>query len=756
MSVIEIAKSSNSITVNATSDDVTSEIWFKSDPVDQKFIFRAIQLQLQTDSCDQGQSELDSATNGWSGFELVIFRDQHTNEPRTKDGKPLAWRSHGNRLDPLDQGNAVSRHYGVVFDRRQDLLDALELGNVIGVRVCAKNAGWVNDARSDIFSPMSWTLSSQDTPDDIPDSIENGVYSLIPTTGCHVKCTTDEQVDTVWFTTPVLDKEIIPRIEDIQLFTHAHHENPPADDAKGIWCWFDLIVLENSSSTQPRVKDGRALVWRSHNIPRDATKTIEQVGKLLGRDHDLLGLIEPGNVIAVRACARFPGWELDAHTARLVVRISNKGVHRAASKSKVDWKAVERSNQKLQETLAEYLDNVTPVGDAPALSVETTLLAQELRTDRAYGSGGKPLKLLSLDGGGVRGISSLYTLKALMSKLTGDPNAKPCDYFDMMAGTSTGGIIAIMLGRLRMTVDQCIDVYNDLSSKIFAAGILSQVGSGATTGARYSSQVLEDSIKAIVKKHAGDADAPMLDPNQDGCKVFVLATRADDLSNRVATHLRTYVNNNVEKSFEHYKIWEAARATSAAPTYFPRMKLDEYEYVDGGLGFNNPVLLLMGEARLHFGFARPFGCLVTIGTGMAPNVELPPEGTNVFNSVTSSVGIVKSMWELTTKAEHANQMAKPLCEPGTYYRFNVGEKIAEKRWVEKVDPPLFQRWFSGAQPIEVQRVTAENWANITIDLADYKHMGDFVRITLRYLETEDKRVKECASKLPPKRVPVQV
>lgn len=55
----------------------------------------------------------------------------------------------------------------------------------------------------DIFSPMSWTLSSQDTPDDIPDSIENGVYSLIPTTGCHVKCTTDEQVDTVWFTTPV-------------------------------------------------------------------------------------------------------------------------------------------------------------------------------------------------------------------------------------------------------------------------------------------------------------------------------------------------------------------------------------------------------------------------------------------------------------------------------------------------------------------------------------------------------------------------
>ena len=72
---------------------------------------------------------------------------------------------------------------------------------------------------------------------------------------------------------------------------------------------------------------------------------------------------------------------------------------------------------------------------------------------------------------------------------------------------------------------------------------------------------------------------------------FVLATRTDDISNRVATHLRTYTNKNVEKSFADYKIWEAGRATSAAPTYFPRIKLDEYEYVDGGVGFNNPVLL---------------------------------------------------------------------------------------------------------------------------------------------------------------------
>ncbi|KAF8158515.1 acyl transferase/acyl hydrolase/lysophospholipase [Crassisporium funariophilum] len=751
MSVQEIARSSAQCRVEASSDAVVSQIWFKTDPIDRSFAYRAVQLQLQTDSCDQGHSETVVAGN-WSWFELVIFKDIHATEPQKKDGKELAWRSHGNRTDPLDQKDTVSRHFGIVIDRRQDLLDALELGNVIGVRVCAKFPGWINDAREDIFTPMSWTLSSKDTPDDIPESIQDGVYSLTPTSSCHVKSTNDEQVHAIWFSTPVLDADVVNKIEDVQLFTYAHHEGTPAGDAVGIWCWFDLIILDSLESVEPKVKDGRALVWRSHDVPRDAGEDSEQIGKILGGP-DLLGLLEvlqPGNVIAVRACARFPGWEMHAHSARLVVRISNKGRRRAPPKPVADWKEILRSNQKLQARLEEYLNAVTPEGVAAAVSVETTLLAQELRTDRQYGVGGKPLRLLSLDGGGVRGISSLHVLKAIMSKVAGDPNAKPCDYFDMMAGTSTGGLIAIMLGRLRMTVDQCIEAYEKLASKIFNAGIMSKIENGSVTGARYSATVLEQAIKDIVKQYTGNADEPMRDP-QDECKVFVLACRADDLSNRVATHLRTYTNKNVEKSFADYTIWQAARATSAAPTYFPRIKLDDYEYVDGGLGFNNPVLLLMGEARLHFGFARPIGCLVTVGTGMEPNVSLPPEGTNVFNSVTSTAGILASMWALATKAEHANQMAAPLCEKGTYYRFNLGEKIAEKRWVERVDPPLWQRWF-GTEPHDVEHFTPENWAQVTIDMADYEHMADFVRLTQRYIETEEKDIELSAGKLPPKRL----
>jgi patatin-like phospholipase/acyl hydrolase len=73
-----------------------------------------------------------------------------------------------------------------------------------------------------------------------------------------------------------------------------------------------------------------------------------------------------------------------------------------------------------------------------------------------------PLRLLSLDGGGVRGLSSLMVLDDLIENIAQEEKRigkrsrndntplKPCDYFDLIGGTSTGGIIAILLSRLRL------------------------------------------------------------------------------------------------------------------------------------------------------------------------------------------------------------------------------------------------------------------------------------------------------------------
>ena len=74
----------------------------------------------------------------------------------------------------------------------------------------------------------------------------------------------------------------------------------------------------------------------------------------------------------------------------------------------------------------------------------------------------KPLRILALDGGGVRGISTLYILKEIMRQVarnhcTENPQGPkisplPCDYFDLICGTSTGGPIALMIGRLKMVM----------------------------------------------------------------------------------------------------------------------------------------------------------------------------------------------------------------------------------------------------------------------------------------------------------------
>ena len=66
----------------------------------------------------------------------------------------------------------------------------------------------------------------------------------------------------------------------------------PADDAVGIWCWFCIVILANTDVTQPLVRDGRALVWQSHDIPIMATQAAdEQVGEIVWACMRFLGIL---------------------------------------------------------------------------------------------------------------------------------------------------------------------------------------------------------------------------------------------------------------------------------------------------------------------------------------------------------------------------------------------------------------------------------------------------------------------------------
>lgn len=127
------------------------------------------------------------------------------------------------------------------------------------------------------------------------------------------------------------------------------------------------------------------------------------------------------------------------------------------------------------------------------------------------------IRLLALDGGGVRGLSSLMILQSLMSTIDPENPPKPCDYFDMIGGTSTGGLIAIMLGRLRMTVDECIDAYVRLSRDVFQKKSHRVKINGEMRG-RFDTTALEQVVGAILAQTGHSKDALLKDDSAT-CRV---------------------------------------------------------------------------------------------------------------------------------------------------------------------------------------------------------------------------------------------
>lgn len=138
------------------------------------------------------------------------------------------------------------------------------------------------------------------------------------------------------------------------------------------------------------------------------------------------------------------------------------------------------------------------------------------------------LRILSLDGGGIKGYTTLLILRRIMRTLSqeaGDANGeiRPCDVFDLIIGTSTGGLIAVMLGRLRMAVDQCITAYEKVGGRVFRRatpfGSFGKVVRGATSSALYSIDMLQEEIRDILTKQGLEADVPFREDEDQPCKV---------------------------------------------------------------------------------------------------------------------------------------------------------------------------------------------------------------------------------------------
>jgi tetratricopeptide (TPR) repeat protein/predicted acylesterase/phospholipase RssA len=271
----------------------------------------------------------------------------------------------------------------------------------------------------------------------------------------------------------------------------------------------------------------------------------------------------------------------------------------------------------------------------------------------------------------------MYILKNIMDRLNhernkdGLPSVKPCEVFDLIGGTSTGGLIAVMLGRLEMSVDDCISAYTDLAAAVFGEKISRfPFGRNLQVKSRFDSAKLKTAIEKVVTGSGSSADDMFVCKTRSKCKTFVCAV---DLHTKDIVRLRSYTlpdESNIPAT-----ICQAGLATSAASTFFDPVSIGNRLFADGALGANNPVDEVEGEAANIWcsdtGDLKPFvKCFVSIGTG---NPGKTPFEDKVHKFLAETVVQIATDTEATEK-RFMNRWAKHFDEK-RYFRFNVEQGL---------------------------------------------------------------------------------
>lgn len=208
-------------------------------------------------------------------------------------------------------------------------------------------------------------------------------------------------------------------------------------------------------------------------------------------------------------------------------------------------------------------------------------------------------RILSIDGGGIRGIIPGQVLVAVEEKLkdrTQNPDASIADYFDLIAGTSTGGILTCIYlcpdserKKARFTAREAVELYLERGDEIFDISLWQRIRSaGGVLDEKYNADELEEALK----DYFGDLRlSELLKP----CLITAYDIR------RRKTEFFTQHDARVRKSRD-YMVRDVARATSAAPTYFEVARIKSltnipHPMIDGGVFANNPALCAYAEAR---------------------------------------------------------------------------------------------------------------------------------------------------------------
>ncbi|XP_059916416.1 calcium-independent phospholipase A2-gamma-like isoform X1 [Gadus macrocephalus] len=272
---------------------------------------------------------------------------------------------------------------------------------------------------------------------------------------------------------------------------------------------------------------------------------------------------------------------------------------------------------------------------------------------------GRGIRLLSIDGGGLRGLLALQTLHKLEAQ-TGKPIYQ---LFDYICGVSTGAILGFMLGIFQYPLSECEDMYRKLGSDVFKQNRLVGTVKMGWNHAFYDSEPWEK----ILKEKIGSDLLVETSRNAKCPKVSAVSAIVNQ-----GTPLKAYVfrNYNLMPGVRsHYlggcqhQLWQALRASSAAPGYFQEFALGPDLHQDGGLLINNPTALAIHECQCLWP-GTPLECVVSLGTG---RFATPGKHSATHTSLkTKLVNVISS----ATDTEEVHTMLDALLPTGTYFRFN--------------------------------------------------------------------------------------
>ncbi|KAJ7604738.1 FabD lysophospholipase-like protein [Mycena rosella] len=278
------------------------------------------------------------------------------------------------------------------------------------------------------------------------------------------------------------------------------------------------------------------------------------------------------------------------------------------------------------------------------------------------------VRVLSLDGGGIGTLSELLILDRMMyriqTELRRDAKPSPCEYFELIGGSGTGGIVALMLGRLRMSIDEAISAYEKLRP-----------------------QSNSESRKRTVEGSRPDA-----------CKTFVCAMNAVNMNGGRPELFRSY--DTMDEPAIDCMLWEAARATSATPGLFKAVEIGlgamKQRYVGGGVGHNNPTSRVLAEAEDIYP-SSPVVFVASIGSGHSATIHIP-------NS-SNPRDIAKAMKDITMDCEETHEANATRFRglPDTYFRFNVQQGmqgLASHDWEKSNEVSAHTRNYLTAQDVK--------------------------------------------------------